>query len=78
VPQIAAVSNLFGALVGALSVGLYFKLGDSSMHLFGEVLLGLLPGVVVGSLLSRWISRRWFVRGIAALVAIIAVRLLFA
>jgi len=78
VPQIAAVSNLFGALVGALSVGLYFKLGDFNMHLFGEVLLGLLPGVVVGSLLSRWISRYWFVRGIAALVTIIAVRLLFA
>ena len=33
VPQMAAVSNLFGAFVGALSVGLYFKLGDFNVHL---------------------------------------------
>jgi hypothetical protein len=78
VPQMAAVSNLFGALVGALSVGLYFKLGDFSTYLFGKVLLGLLPGVVVGSILSRWISRHWFVRGIAAVTTVIGVRLLFA
>lgn len=78
VPQMAAVSNLFGALVGALSVGLYCKLGDFNPHLFGRVLLGLLPGVVVGSLLSRWISRYWFVRAIAAMTTVIGVRLLFA
>ena len=78
VPQLAAVSNLFGALVGALSVGLYFKFGHFNTHLFGKVLLGLLPGVVVGSLLSRSISRHWFVRGIAALATAVGVRLLFA
>ena len=78
VPQMAAVSNLFGAFVGALSVGLYLKLGDFNVHLFGKVLLGLVPGVVVGSLMSRWISRYWFVRGIAALTTVIGVRLLFA
>ena len=78
VPQMAAVSNLFGALVGALSVGLYLKLGDFNAHLFGKVLLGLVPGVVVGSLMSRWISRYWFVRAIAAMTTVIGVRLLFA
>ena len=78
VRQMAAVSNLFGAFVGALSVGLYFKLGDFNVHLFGKVLLGLLPGVVAGSLLSRWISRYWFVRAIAAMTTMIGVRLLFA
>jgi hypothetical protein len=78
VPQMAAVSNLFGALVGALSVGIYFKLGDFNTHLFGKVLMGLLPGVVVGSLLSRWIPRHWFVCGIAAVTTVIGVRLLFA
>lgn len=78
VPQMAAVSNLFGALVGALSAGIYFKLGDFNTHLFGKVLLGLLPGVVAGSLASRWISRLWFVRGIAAITTVIGVRLLFA
>jgi uncharacterized membrane protein YfcA len=78
VPQMAAVSNLFGALVGALSVGLYLKLGDFNVHLFGKVIVGLLPGVVVGSLMSRRISRYWFVRGIAAITTVIGVRLLFA
>ena len=78
VPQMAAVSNLFGALVGALSVGLYFKLGDFNTHLLGKVLVGLLPGVAAGSLLSRWISRHWLVRSIAAVTTVIGVRLLFA
>ncbi len=78
VPQMAAVSNLFGAAVGALSVGFYFKLGEFNSELFGKVLLGLLPGVLLGSLLSRWISRHWFVRGIAAATTVIGVRLLFA
>jgi len=78
VPQMAAVSNLFGAAVGALSVGFYLKLGEFDSHLFGKVLVGLLPGVLVGSLLSRWISRHWFVRGIAAATAVIGLRLLFA
>jgi len=78
VPQLAAVSNLFGAVVGALSVGFYFKLGDFNSQLFARVLVGLLPGVLLGSLLSRWISRHWFVRGIAAATAVIGVRLLFA
>lgn len=78
VPQMAAVSNLFGTLVGALSVGLYLQLGDFNTHLFGKVLVGLLPGVLAGSLLSRWISRNWFIRGIAAVTTVIGARLLFA
>jgi uncharacterized protein len=78
VPQMAAVSNLFGAAVGALSVGFYFKLGDFNSQLFLKVVVGLLPGVLVGSLLSRWISRHWFVRAIAAATTVVGVRLLFA
>ncbi len=76
VRQMAAVSNLFGWVVGALSVRLYFKLGDFDLHLFFKVLTGLLPGVVAGGLLSRWIARDWFVRGIAAVTACLGVRLL--
>ncbi len=76
VPQMAAVSNLFGCVVGALSVGMYFRLGDFDPRLFVMVLTGLLPGVVAGSLASRWISRGWFVRGIAAVTTCVGVRLL--
>jgi uncharacterized membrane protein YfcA len=77
VPQMAAVSNLFGAVVGALSMGFYLKLGVFNVQLFGKVLAGLLPGVLLGTLLSRWISRHWFVRGIAAATTVIGLRLLF-
>ena len=76
VAQMAAASNVFGCLVGALSVGMYFKLGDFDSHLFLKVLLGLLPGVIAGGLLSRQISRGWFVRGIAAVTTYVGFRLL--
>jgi hypothetical protein len=76
VAQMAAASNLFGCVVGGLSVGMYFKLGNFDLQLFYKVLLGLLPGIVAGGLLSRCISRGWFVRGIAAVTTCIGVRLL--
>ena len=73
----AAVSNLFGCMVGAMSVGMYFHLGNFSTPLFGKVLLGLLPGILAGGLLSRWIPRLWFVRGIAAVTTLVGLRLFF-
>ena len=76
VAQMAAVSNLFGCVVGGLSVGMYFKLGNFDMQLFLKVLLGLLPGIVAGGLLSRWISRGWFIRGVAAVTTYVGLRLL--
>ena len=76
VPQMAAVSNLFGWVVGALSVGMYFRLGDFDPRLFVMVLAGLLPGVIAGSLASRRISRYWFVRAIAAVTTCVGLRLL--
>jgi len=76
VAQMAAASNLFGCVVGGLSVGMYFKLGDFNAHLFVKVALGLLPGIVAGSLLSRWISRYWFVRGVAAVTTCVGLKLL--
>jgi len=76
VAKMAAASNVFGCVVGALSVGLYFKLGEFDPHLFLKVLVGLLPGVVVGGLLSRLISRGWFVRGMAAVTGYVGLRLL--
>lgn len=77
VAQMAAASNVFGCVVGALSVGMYFKLGNVDLHLFLSALLGLLPGVVAGGLLSRLISRGWFVRGIAAVTTCVGLKLLF-
>jgi len=77
VPEMAAVSNLFGWMVGGLSVIAYARLGGFDHRLFMIVLLGLLPGVAAGALLSRSISRAWFVRGLGAAGLLLGVRLLF-
>jgi len=76
VAEMAAVSNIFGCVIGILSVGMYLNMGHFDARLFLKVLLGLLPGVVGGGLLSRLISRGWFVRGIAAATTCVGLRLL--
>jgi uncharacterized membrane protein YfcA len=76
VPQLAAASNLFGWVVGALSVAVHIQLGYFDWPTVGKVGLGLFPGVVAGALLSRRIERRWFVFGATALSIYLAVRLL--
>ncbi|HKS97306.1 MAG TPA: sulfite exporter TauE/SafE family protein [Terriglobia bacterium] len=76
VPQLAAVGNLFGWMVGLLSAVLYFQLGDFNAPLFAKVLVGLMPGLFAGALLSRRIDRRWYVRILGVMSACLAARLL--
>lgn len=78
VPQLAAMSNLFGWIVGILSVALHVRLGHLEAPLFAAVMLGLLPGVVAGALLSRCIARRWFVLGMDLVAVYLGMRLLHA
>ncbi len=76
VPQLAATSNVFGSVVGAMSLGLHWKLHDFDPHLFGLVMAGVIPGVLIGVLLSRWISRQWLVWGVYILGIYLGVALL--
>ncbi len=76
VPQLAAMSNVFGSVVGALTLGLQWKLHDFDPHLFGLVMAGVIPGVLLGVLLSRWISRQWLGWGVYILGIYLGVALL--
>ncbi len=76
VAQLAAVSNLFGWMVGMLSVTMYLRLGEFDLHLFGKVLLGLVPGLVGGAMLSRFIERRWYALILSAVSVFLALKLL--
>ncbi|HXH39105.1 MAG TPA: sulfite exporter TauE/SafE family protein [Thermoanaerobaculia bacterium] len=76
VPQLAAMSNIFGSFVGALTLGLHWKPQDFDPHLFGLVMFGVIPGVLAGVLLSRWISRQWLVWGVYTLSIFLGVALL--
>jgi len=76
VSQLAAMSNVFGSVVGALTLGLHWKLHEFDFHLFGLVMAGVIPGVLIGVLLSRWISRQWLVWGVYILGISLGVALL--
>jgi uncharacterized protein len=77
VPELAAASNLFGCIVGALSLEIYAPIGAFDPRLFAKVLIGLLPGVAAGALLSRSISRVWLLRGASAVTFALGTRFLF-
>ncbi len=76
VPKLAAASNLFGCVVGAVSIALYAKFGVFDWELFAKLLAGLLPGVGMGSLLSRVIPRHWFTRVVGVVGIYLGARLL--
>ena len=76
VPQLAAVSNIYGLVVSVLSFVFRLQLGFD-LQLFLLIMLGLVPGVIAGAYLSRTISRRWFVRGIGVVTGFLGVRMLF-
>lgn len=76
VPQLAAASNLFGLVVGIFSVAVHLQIGTLHAPGFTKVALGILPGVAFGTLLSRRISRSWFVYGMSAVALFLGAQLL--
>ncbi len=61
VPELAATSNLFGSVVGALGFLVHWQVHGLDGRLFGLVMAGLIPGVLAGVLLSRVVSRQWLI-----------------
>lgn len=76
VPQMAAASNLYGCVIGALSVVVRSRFGSFNWALFSKVLLGLLPGLGVGVYVSRRIPRQRFAQGVAVLAEFLGMGLL--
>ncbi|HXN22247.1 MAG TPA: sulfite exporter TauE/SafE family protein [Candidatus Dormibacteraeota bacterium] len=77
VPQLAAVSNWFGLVVGVLSVAAHLQMGNLQVGSFGKLGLGIVPGVALGAWLSRKIPRASFVYGMSAAALFLGARLLF-
>jgi uncharacterized membrane protein YfcA len=75
--QLAAASNLFGWVVGVIGVLLFSHAGAFEWPLFAKVLIGTLPGIYLGALVSRRITRLWLLRTVAAIAVILGVRLIF-
>jgi len=76
VRQLAAASNVFGWVVGGMGLAFHLHLRSFDGVLFAKLLLGLTPGVVAGTLLSRRIKRPWFVRGTGLVALFLGTRLL--
>ena len=76
VPQLAAISNVFGSVIGAVSLGLQWHQRAFDLHLFALVMAGVVPGVLIGVVLSRWISRQWLVWVVYMLTIYLGIALL--
>jgi uncharacterized membrane protein YfcA len=74
--ELAGVANLYGVSVGATSILVYLGHHSLNLSLIALVLVGLLPGVIIGTRLSRWISRPLLARGVALLTGYLGSALL--
>ena len=75
--QLAAASNLFGWVVGVIGVLLFSHAGAFEWPLFAKVLIGTVPGIYLGALVSRRITRRCLLCGVGAIALILGARLIF-
>jgi len=75
--QLAASSNVFGVVVGGFAVLLFSRAGQFSWPLFAKVLVGTLPGIYAGAILSRHIKRSWLLGGLGTIALLIGVHLIF-
>ncbi len=63
-------------LVGAAALAHFFVLRDVDVVLAGKLLIGSIPGVLIGSRLTVWVPRRPLQAGLAVLLLTTAVSLL--
>jgi uncharacterized membrane protein YfcA len=58
--KLVGTDLLFGLVTMALAGSLHLAMGHFSLPLFLKLAVGALPGVVIGSRLTRWIPERYF------------------
>jgi uncharacterized membrane protein YfcA len=75
--QLAAASNLFGWVVGVIGVVLFSHAGAFNWPLFAKVLVGTLPGIYLGALVSRRITRSCLLCIVALVAMVLGARLIF-
>jgi uncharacterized membrane protein YfcA len=63
-------------VIGLLSFGLQWHQRAFDPHLFALVMAGVVPGVLGGVVLSRWISRQWLVWVVYMLTIYLGIALL--
>jgi hypothetical protein len=63
-------------LVGAAAIAHFFVLQDVDVALAGKLLVGSIPGVLIGSRLTVWVPRRPLQAGLAVLLLTTAVTML--
>ncbi|MCU1349133.1 MAG: hypothetical protein JWO56_2163 [Acidobacteria bacterium] len=76
VPQLAATSNTYGWVAALLSFALHVSMRTFDPHLFLLVLIGLVPGVIGGVVLSPWIDRRSFTPALSIFTLYLAIQLI--
>jgi hypothetical protein len=54
----------------------HLAIGNVDFRMLGWLLLGSIPGILLGSLVSTRAPSKWVARAIAAVLAIIGIRLL--
>jgi uncharacterized protein len=60
ISELVGTDIMLGLATTVLAGSLHFWMGHFSERLFGELVVGSIPGVITGSWLSRWIPERYF------------------
>lgn len=76
--QVVGTDLLFGLVLAVIGSAFHWSFGSISMPVLGELLLGGVPGVVLGCLLSRWLPAAKLKTAVAAVAILAGLQLVWA